>query len=466
MQREVDVAIIGAGSAGLYALSQVRKAGASFVLINGGPLGTTCARVGCMPSKVAIQVAEDFHRRHIFERYGVDGKESLRIDVTEAMEHIRDLRDTFVDRVLSGSTDKLGEEFIEGYASFLEPQLLQVGEDRVRARRVVIATGSRPSVPASWAEFQDKVLTTDNLFEQEDLPDSVALVGLGVIGLEMGQSLHRLGVEVTGIDRLDTIGGLEDPEVNRVAVQTMGREFPLWLGSPAQVSPAGDRLEVRAGENRVSVDKVFASLGRTPNLRGLALERLGVELDERGIPPFDPQTMQVADLPVYIAGDVTGDKAILHEAGDEGRIAGFNAARERPVAFRRKAPLAITFCDPNIATVGAAWSTLDPGEVAVGEVQFGPVGRALIMGKNRGLLRVYGDRSTGRLLGAAMVAPKGEHLAHLLAWSIQRCLTVHDMLRMPFYHPVIEEALQAALYNLAGQVGGGPENPVELEPLG
>ena len=118
------------------------------MLINGGELGTTCARVGCMPSKVAIQVAEDFHRRHIFERYGVAGAEALHMDVGEAMEHIRELRDTFVDRVLAGSTDEMGDDFIQGYAEFLEPNLLKVGDTLVRAGCFVIATGSRPYVPA------------------------------------------------------------------------------------------------------------------------------------------------------------------------------------------------------------------------------------------------------------------------------------------------------------------------------
>ncbi len=466
MERRVDVAIIGAGSAGLYALSQVRKATDSYVLINGGELGTTCARVGCMPSKVAIQVAEDFHRRHIFERYGIAGAESLDLDIGEAMEHVRELRDHFVDRVLSGSTDDMGDEFISGYAAFQEPNLLKVGDVTVRAKRIVIATGSRPYVPDAWKEFRDCILTTDEIFEQEDLPDSVAVLGLGIIGVEIGQSLHRLGVDVTGIDRLSTVSGLEDPEVAKVAIETLGREFPLWLGQPAEIRREADgRLHVTAGERSVVVERVFASLGRVPNLDGLGLQRLGVPVDELGMPIFDASTMQIGDLPIFLAGDVTGDKAILHEAGDEGRIAGYNAVRDRPVAFKRKTPLAITFCDPNIATVGLSWSELDPDTTAVGEVRFGPVGRALIMGSNRGLLRVYGDKRNGRILGAAMVAPRGENLAHELAWSVQQELTVFDLLKMPFYHPVIEEALQAALYDLAGKVDVQGGDLLELERL-
>ena len=157
---------------------------------------------------------------------------------------------------------------------------------------------------------------------------------------------------------------------------------------------------------------------------------------------------------------------MLHEAGDEGRIAGHNASGDRVDAFRRKVPLAINFCDPNICHVGLRWSELDQASTAVGEVRFQTVGRAMIMGRNKGILRVYAERDSGRLLGAEMACTRGEHLAHLLAWSIAQGLTVGQLLRMPFYHPVIEEALQAALYDLYGKVESRNEGPItELETL-
>lgn len=465
MEKQVDVAIIGAGSAGLFALSKVRQASDSYVLIDGGELGTTCARVGCMPSKVVIQVAEDFHRRGLFDRIGIEGEAQLSLNQEDAMEHVRDLRDVFVDQVLMSSTDNMGEELIEGYARFLEPTLLQVGEQTIRANKVVIATGSRPLVPKAWQAFGERILTTDSLFELEQLPESIAVIGLGTIGLELGQALHRMGVSVTGIDQLDRIAGLNDPTVQKAAQDILGKEFPLWLGATARIEEENGKLRVSAGEQSVLVDKVLASMGRVPNVENLGLENLGVPLDERGLPAYDRNTMQVGKLPVFIAGDVSGDQAILHEAGSEGRIAGYNAVQDKAVAFKRQTPLAINFCDPNIATVGADWNELDADTIAVGEVKFGPVGRALIMGKNKGLLRVYADKGDGRLLGAAMAAPKGEHLAHLLAWSIQQGLTVFDLLRMPFYHPSIEEALQAALNSLRGQIDNPPPAPLELERL-
>ena len=228
-ERQVDVAIIGSGSAGLYAMSKVRPSGKSVVLINGGELGTTCARVGCMPSKAVIQIAEDFHRRGVFKRFGVEGHERLSVDVSEAMGYVQDLRDVFVERVISNSTDKMPEGmFVAGYARFVEPNLLEMDNgQRIRAGKVIIATGSRPIVPAAWAPFRDRIITTDDFFELEELPASIAVIGLGVIGLEIGQSLHRLGCTVVGIDIQEAVGGLTDPVAIKSAVEIIGGEMAL-----------------------------------------------------------------------------------------------------------------------------------------------------------------------------------------------------------------------------------------------
>jgi dihydrolipoamide dehydrogenase len=448
-ERNVDVAIIGAGTSGLNALSQIRKTDKSFVLINGGDLGTTCARVGCMPSKAFIQVAEDYHRLAVFDRYGVGGYQDISLNPADVLEHVRDLRDIFVDRVMGSSTDEMGDELIEGYARFVDKNVLQVGDITINAGKIVIATGSRPYLPEQWYRFGDRILTTDNFFEQESLPESLAVIGMGVIGLELGQALCRHGHKVYGIDQIEHIAGLSDPVVNQTAIDILGKEFPIWLGAPAKIDEQGDQLTISAGDRSVLVDKALVSIGRIPNLDNLGLENIGIPLDKRGLPHFNPSTMQIGDLPIFIAGDTTGDRPILHEASDEGKIAGYNAAHDQTLAFKRKSHLAITFCDPNIVTVGASWSSLvDRDDVAVGEMRFGPVGRALIMAKNKGVLRVYAEKTSGKLLGAAMIAPRGENLGHLLAWSIQQGLSVFDLLKMPFYHPVIEEALQAALYNL------------------
>ena len=464
MSREVDVAIIGAGSAGLFALSQVRRKTDNYVLIEGGELGTTCARVGCMPSKVMIQVADDYHRRSIFDREGIEGAEELGLDRPAIMEHVQDLRDVFVDKTL-GVTDALDEaHLIDGYASFVDDHSIEVNGQRFRADSFVIATGTVPIVPDAWQSFKENVITTDEFFELEDLPASVAVIGLGSIGLEIGQALSRLGVNVTGVDLLENVARLNDPVVNALAVEAIGREFPLWLGEAAQLEKTDSGVRVRSGDKEVVVEKVLASLGRRPNFDLLGLENTSLQLDGKGVPLFNAETMQCGNTSIYIAGDVNMDRPLLHEAGHEGRVAGYNAVRQSAVAFRRKTKLAITFCDPNIAIVGAQLNELDESKIAIAEMQFGPVGRALIIGKNRGVLRVYVNKADGLVMGAAMACVKGEHLAHLLAWSIQQGMTVFDMLKMPFYHPVIEEALQGALYSVLSRLDT-KEETVELEKI-
>jgi dihydrolipoamide dehydrogenase len=463
MEIKVDVAIIGAGTAGLNAMSQARKADKTFVLINGGHWGTTCARVGCMPSKAFIQVAEDYHRREIFDRHGIEGEDSLSLDMVEGMEHVRDMRDIFVDRVLGSSTDNLpAENLLEGYARFVDSNTLQVDDTTVRAKAIVIATGTHPVIPEAWKAMGDRVISTDEFFEQESFPNRMAVVGLGVIGLELGQALARKGVQVTGVEAAGQIAGLSDDIAHEVLLDLMRKEMDIWTGDQAMLSDNGDSITLTAGARSVEVDKVLVAIGRRPNL-----DNLGLALDDRGMPVFDRNSMQLGDLSIYLAGDVNGEAQILHEAGDEGKIAGYNAAHGASVRFKRKTPLAITFCDPNIALVGQSWSQLKDNEnVVVGEMRMGPVGRALIMGKNKGIMRVYVDRSDARILGATLVSVKGENVAHTLAWAIQQGLTVFDVLRLPFYHPVIEEALQAALYDVLKKLEvQAPGKVLELEEM-
>lgn len=273
----VRVAIIGAGTAGLVALSEVRKVTHDFVLIDDGPLGTTCARIGCMPSKALIQVANDYHRRHKLARMGIRGADDLSIDTVKVMKHVRDLRDHFSNGMVEKTT-ALGDQLIRGHARFLEPHVLDVHGTRIIAKNIIIATGSSPVVPGKWKGWGAQIITTDTLFEREALPDSVAVIGLGVIGVEIGQALSRLGVDVVGIDRSNDVAGLSDPEVNACAVETLGSEFPLWRGSVAELSESGGKLIVTAGKKKKEVDAVLVALGRKPRVEQMGFESLAVNL--------------------------------------------------------------------------------------------------------------------------------------------------------------------------------------------
>jgi len=282
----------------------------------------------------------------------------------------------------------------------------------------------------------------------------MAVIGMGGIGSEIAQALSRLGITITGFAHADHVAGLSDTAVKCQAVALMRAEFTLHLGQAAESVIEGKRIRVSAGDVSVVVDKILVALGRRPNVDQMGLENLGVELDEHGVPPFDSHTMQIADLPVYISGDANHHLPILHEAQDEGYIAAYNALRNDPVCFERRVPLAIVFTDPSIAVVGQSPVERDEDETVIGEVDFSKQARARMGEVNHGLLRIYVERNSGRLLGAEMCAPQGEHLAHLLALAIQHKLTVRELLRMPFYHPVLEEGLRTALLDAATKLTG------------
>ena len=445
--RKVDVAIIGAGHAGLNALKEVKKVTDNWVLINGGQLGTTCARVGCMPSKGIIEVSRKYNL------HSHDGQVDSQ-QIPELLEKVRDYRDIFVDLVLANTTDNMveGEELIEGYATFVEPNLLMVNDQLIRANKIIIATGSHPVIPPEWQSLKDRLLTSESLFELDDLPKSVGVIGLGYVGLEMAQALHRLGVKVVGIGNQDTVAGIKDPAINQQVLQIFNREFPLHLGHSARLTAVDDGVRIEAGDLDVQVEKIFLSVGRRPNIPA-GLEMF-CKTDERGIPCYNPSTLQVDGLPVFIAGDAIGQRMMLQDAAEEGHHAGSNACREVPLDLPEKTPLSIIFTEPNICQVGAHHDELP--DAVIGEQRFGPIGRALIMGSNRGLIRLYAEPGSGKVLGACMVGPRVEHLAHLVAWSVQQQLTVQEMLDMPFYHPVIEEALQDALKDTAKKLAKQP----------
>ena len=451
MSTQFDVIIIGAGSAGLTAARQAQKQNANFMLVNDGPYGTTCARVGCMPSKALIEAANAFHARTKAEAFGIRGAEHLRIDVPAVLRRVRALRDRFVSGVLE-STEAMGERSIAGRARLLGPNRVAVGDAVFETRSIVIATGSRPVVPGPWQALGDRLLTTDTLFDREDLPARIAVIGLGAIGIEMAQALSRLGVSVHAFDSGHGLAGISDPVVAEAARAALGQEFALHSGPEVELSRTASGVRVVAGAVEVEVDCVLAAIGRKPNLDDVGLDTLGVTRDARGVPPFDRGTLQIGAWRIFVAGDANADRSLLHEAADEGYIAGVNALADTSVCFARRTPLAIVFSDPGIATVGQRFGDLDADGCLIGAVDFASQGRARTAERNRGVLRVYAARDDARLLGAEMCAPAAEHLAHLVALAIHRGLTVHELLAMPFYHPVLEEGLRTALRDIAAQL--------------
>ncbi|MCQ9616271.1 dihydrolipoyl dehydrogenase [Paenalcaligenes niemegkensis] len=453
---QVDVAIIGAGTAGMTAYRSVVRAGKTALLIEDGPYGTTCARVGCMPSKLLIAAADAAHAVASASAFGVhiDGK--VRIDGAEVMQRVKRERDRFVSFVLD-DVEAIDEKYrLRGTASFIDGEHLGVGgHTRVRAKAFVIATGSSPVIPGELTALGDRAIVNDDVFYWDDLPRSIAILGSGVVGIELGQALARLGVEVTVINRSENLAGMQDPAVRKAAREAFEPEFTMMSSTTVQTATRltkGVELQLKNGDSEFALqaDLVLCATGRQANLSALSLERTSAALDEKGMPEFDPATLQIktdsSSSALFFAGDVNGLSPVLHEAADDGRFAGENAVRwpEPAIAHERRAPMGIVFSDPQIMSVGTRFKQL-PGDVLIGEVSYVNQGRARVMLKNTGMLRVYADARTEQFLGAEMAGPAAEHTAHLLAWCLQQKLTISQMLAMPFYHPVTEEGLRTAL---------------------
>lgn len=460
-----DVAIVGAGTAGMGAYRAATAHGAKTLLIEGGVYGTTCARVGCMPSKLLIAAANAAHGAREADGFGVRVG-GVSVDGPAVMRRVQAERDRFVGFVVETVEGWPEAHRLHAHARFEAPGVLALSNgDRVEASRVVLATGSTPQFPGPLGVLpRDRVDSNDSVFEWPDLPESVAVFGTGVIGLELGQALHRLGARVRIFGRSQRVAGISDPEVAAKAREVLGAELPLALETELlDIVDEGKAFRVRwrdaRGEGEERFERVLAATGRAPNVAGLNLSAAEVPLDEKGLPVVDPRTGQCGSAPVFVAGDATNEQPLLHEAADEGRIAGDNAGRWPDVRpGHRRTPLSVVFSEPQVVALGQSFRSLCAAgtDFAVGQVDFAGQGRARVIRENAGLLRVYGAHGSGRLLGAEIIGPRAEHLGHLLAWAVQAGLTVKETLAMPFYHPVIEEGLRTALRDLAHALEQGP----------
>src|ERR1035437_3768007 len=379
------------------------------------------------------------------------------------MDRVRRERDRFVGFVLREVQDIPDPDRIRGHARFVNNHTIAVADHtRVTSKSIVIATGSRAAYPDSFRALGDRLIISDDVFNWHDLPKAMAVMGPWIIGLELGRARHRLGVQVAVLGRGGRVGPITDPEIRTYAITTFNEEFTLEPDAHiAAMQRGGDRIAIRrTGPNGTQeteyFDYVLAATGRTPNVTGIGLDKTTLKLDAKGVPSFDPATTRTASAagpsPIFIAGDASNFIPLLHEAADEGRIAGGNVAAlalgKQVNPDLRRAPIGVVFTDPQIGIVGGGFHSMKPGTFATGQVSFEDQGRSRILRRNKGLLNVYGDLASGRFLGAEMLAPGAEHLAHLLSWALQSKLTVAQMLEMPFYHPVIEEGLRTALRHL------------------
>jgi len=397
-----------------------------------------------MPSKLLIAAANAAHNARGTGVFGVNVGH-VEVDGQAVLERVRRERDKFV-KATRASFDKLpAGTCIQARAHLAGLNALTLDNgDTVSAKSIVIATGSYARIPEPFEGLVDLALTNESVFEMNDLPGSLAVIGGGAIGLELAQAMSRLGVDTVLFDQGDTLGGTRDSDVQAALVDIIGEELPLHLGVDVNVEKLDGRVQLSwsgASSGKRAFDRVLVATGRPPAFEGLGLDAAGLELDEHGVPVFDRTTMQCGDTPVFIAGDVNADAAVLHEASDEGNVAGSNAAVYPSInAHPRMPTFTLTFSDPPLAILGEG-----PDEdTLTGCASYADQGRAKVEARAKGLVRLYAAPD-GRLTGAELFCPGADHMAHLLVHAIQRGETASDLLNMPFYHPTLEEGLKSAL---------------------
>ncbi len=409
---EVDIAVIGAGAAGLGAARAARRKGASVALVERRRLGGDCTWTGCVPSKALISRAAAIHHGR---RAGLTGE----VDVPALLDEVRRSREVIGADEDRPTLEAEGITVLEGSASFTGPRRLDVDGTAVHARRaVVVATGATPVVPPIHGLDAVDALTSDTLFELSDAPRSMVVLGGGPIGIEEAQAWARLGTRVTVVTR-GRILGKEEPEASEVITGVLADEGVRVLldTSAARVERVASGVAVvLAGGERLEAERLLVATGRKPTTADLGLDRVGADVDDRGFVVTDDKLRTTADG-VFAAGDVTGRLQFTHADDEQGRLAVNNAFARLDQSFSTAAIPWTTFTDPEVGRVGM---TEAQGFAAHGEhakVAYLPLtesdrGRATghtagfvkLIGGPRGAL---GSLGGGVLLGATVVCPGG-----------------------------------------------------------
>jgi len=450
---DYDVIVIGGGTAGLGAYRKAKQLGKKALIIEAKDFVTTCADVGCMPSKLLIAAADNMYEIRKSSQFGIDVN-SIEINQEKLWNRIRSERDRFVGFVRKGADNIPLEDKVIGFANILDKHTVEVNGRVLSTKTIIVATGSTPFFPPIFENLKNEVLTNENVFELNEVPKRLAVFGAGVIGLELGFAFKNLGSEVYLFNRGRNLLQL-NADINDYLVEHIEHNFNFIYNEGVEnIEKVHDGYKITYADKEVMVDKILVATGRIPNLKNIGLgnipELKDLQINEV-LSLYNKSTTQIGSLPLFLAGDVNNEVTLLHEAAKEGVISALNASSYPQVTdYKRNVFIGVIFSHPQIMQVG---QTLNfEQEVIKGTVSFEDQGRSRVMLKNKGMLNVYFDKKTHLLLGAEMIGPSSEHIAHSLAWLIEKQTTLEEILDLPFYHPVIEEGVRTAMRDAASKI--------------
>jgi dihydrolipoamide dehydrogenase len=399
-----DLIIIGAGTAGIAAYKEAIKHTQNILIINNGPWDTTCARVGCMPSKVLISSANHAHVAGQTNALGLDIK--AEIDTSNVMTHVRQLRDRFTKATLKDVNSWDEAHKISGQAEFINANTITVNGQHYQSKGFIVAVGSTPTVNEKWKqELKERLITSDQIFELEQLPKSLAVVGSGVIAIELAQAMHRLGVKTDIFARSRKVGALSSPQLQQLAQNVLSEELNLHFEIlPNSIKRVNDQVIIQYIENNesqeITVDYLLLATGRRSYLDTLALDNINPEFTDLKKLPIDQHTKQLKDYPIFIVGDAHTSTPLQHEAAHEGRGAVHNCLQYPKVKnLKNLTPLGIVFSSPQMASVGKNHKQLSNQDIefVTGIIDYERQGRAIVLGQNQGAAEIYVDKQTRKI---------------------------------------------------------------------
>ena len=419
MPEQFDIAVIGAGSAGLTAARFAARLGKRVALIEANRVGGDCTWTGCVPSKALLHAAKVAHTVRNASRYGITSKDQ-HVDFGAVMGHVKGAIEAVFAQESPETLRVEGIDVLEGRAEFQDARTLAVGQREISARRFLICTGAAPFIPPIPGLEDTPYLTYETFWDLAALPDQLVVIGGGPIGCELAQACQRLGSRVTLVEAADRLLPNDEPEASQAVVQALQRDgIDLRLSSPVEsVKPADDRtgIEVSAGGETIRGDALLVAVGRRAKVDELGLDRAGIEHGPRGITVDDYLRTNVKHI--YAAGDCAGGFQFTHYAGFQGAMAVRNMLLPGRSRARPQHPPWATFTDPEVAHSGLTEEQAQQryGErVRVSFVPMAQVDRAVTEDATEGFIKIV-QRSNGKAIGATIV---GQRAAETLqTWTL------------------------------------------------
>jgi dihydrolipoamide dehydrogenase len=458
--KRVDVVVVGSGPGGYVAAIRAAQLGLSAAVIEKEFVGGTCLNIGCIPSKALLEATHRLASIRQASQFGIDVGE-VTVDYPR-MQAQKKKTVQMLTRGVAGLLRKGGIELIEGAGGFSEPGVVEVqltggGTQVVRADNVIIATGSVPvEIPA--APFDgDKVVSSREALDFEEIPDQFIVVGAGYIGLEMASVYSRLGSRVIILEMMERILPEMDEELANAAADLLtGQGLAFQLGAKVtsvelEEKKAIVRYDLDGSERWVTADKVLVAIGRRPFSEGLGLEAIGLEPDARGFIGVD-EGMRTAVEGVYAIGDVVPTPMLAHVAMDEGVVAAERIGGQGSVMHYDAIP-AVVFTHPELASVGLKeQEAIDKGHtIRVGRFPFRGAGRARARGEIEGWVKMIADADTDKLLGVHCIGAEAGHLIHEAVVAMSYGGSAEDIALTVHAHPTLSEAMKEAALAVDGR---------------